>query len=324
MAWTTQQVEGRHQLVLDLLAAHPLLSPTDLAAVLDLDAETSLRYLTHLERLGLVRMDAPLQAAIPTTECNWKRGAASTVGRGYVLTQPAVYLLATQGGVPMARSLKSSLHTTESMRNRTSYHPVTSYMHDVLACQRIAEHTRGVYTFFSMLHRTLRTVPCSTPPKANRVVWWETGRACMRHYRVQHGWHAIRPDGAAEVIIAGRPLSFWLEWDRSTMGLRDLRAKFTAYAEYVRSREWRTDGNLPLPQLLIVTSEEAQETRICEAFSSCVSAPLSLHVYIAISRQIEEHGPLEAIWREWRANGPYGDANPGPQGLGMLERVFTN
>lgn len=310
MAWATQQIAGRHQLVLDLLAAHPLLSPADLAAVLDLDAETSLRYLTHLERLGLIRPDAPLQDAIPMTECNGKLGAASTAGRGYVLTQPAVYLLTTQAGVPTARSLKSSLRKAEHMRSRTDYHPVTSYARDVLACQRIAEHTRGVYTFFSMLHRALRTVPCTMMKlKANRaggVVWWETDRACMRHYRTQHGWHAIRPDGAAEVVIEGRPLSFWLEWDRSTMGLRDLRAKFSAYAEYVRSREWRTDGNTPLPLLLIVTTDASGETRIAQALDDAMPAHLSLDIRIASATTLYEHGPLGNIWRPWIRGTPSG------------------
>jgi hypothetical protein len=44
----------------------------------------------------------------------------------------------------------------------------------------------------------------------------------------------------------------WLEWDRATMGTRDLLAKFRTYAHYVISYEWfREHAGLPL--LLMVT-----------------------------------------------------------------------
>lgn len=308
-AWAALQVNQRHARVLDLLAAHPLLSRTDLAAVLNLDVRTVSRYLAHLERVGLASTCRVSERA----DRNAATGRQRSVGGGdasYLLTQPGVYLLAASAGIPMRRIASSPIaredgmpHTTEGRGGRGANDPGETYMRDVRSCRRIAEHTRGVYTFFALLHRTLREDPAAEngpwAHSAHSVIWWETGRPCMRHYRDQHGWHAIRPDGAAEVAIGNRRMRFWLEWDRSTMGVRDLRAKFAAYAEYVQSREWRSDGNFPLPYLLIVTSEVEQETRICEALHTCMSTPTALRIFISTALQLFAHGPLAAVWRPW-------------------------
>ena len=52
-----------------------------------------------------------------------------------------------------------------------------------------------------------------------------------------------------------------MEWDRATMGTRDLVAKFRTYAHYMTSSEWfRELAGLPL--LLMVTPGKEQEMRI--------------------------------------------------------------
>lgn len=346
-AWTSVQIAGRHQRVLLLLAAHPLLTPSDLSAALGLDGHTITRYLAQMARLGLVHrvaacapdapdvIDAPdMDIGSTASKSASGRRRSACFGDGcYALTPPGVFLLATQAGCPARRvsstpssSPSSSVQSTTKRRTLapTRYDPGTAYDRDVRACRRITEHTRGVYMFFALLHRALRSnTGVMAQPPGGRVCWWETGRACMRHYRGRGSWRAIRPDGAAEVIVGERKVAFWLEWDRGTMGQRDLCAKFTAYSEYVQSREWHTDGNFPLPYLLIVTSEAAQETRICAALERCSGSRNALRVFIAGHRQLIECGPLEAIWRQWLPNGTYQNAQTRNWRLGAPVRIFT-
>jgi hypothetical protein len=168
------------------------------------------------------------------------------------------------------------------------------YWRDVELLARTPDHTAGVYGFFALLHTAAR-VTCQTG-YSHALVWWETGRACMRRYREGAGWHAIWPDGAGEYRADGQRTRFWLEWDRGTMGRRDLSAKFAAYARYLRSREWRVDGNDPVPALLIVTSDVAQETRVTAALSATLPYAPDLTVSITSRAALAAHGPLAPIW----------------------------
>ena len=99
--------------------------------------------------------------------------------------------------------------------------------------------------------------------------------------------------------MEGRRFRFWLEWDRGTMGPRDLRAKFAAYARYVRSHEWRADGNTHLPAMLVVSTSEEQVVSIEQALGDTFPANLALNVYIATSAALLAQGPLAPIWRLW-------------------------
>jgi hypothetical protein len=84
------------------------------------------------------------------------------------------------------------------------------------------------------------------------------------------------------------------------MRRRDLEAKFAAYAHYVRSCEWRTDGNTPLPHLLVVTSDIGQENRLLAVLASAFAGtPSALVVRISLRDQLIASGPLAAIWRVW-------------------------
>lgn len=136
--------------------------------------------------------------------------------------------------------------------------------------------------------------------QAQRVVWCETGRACTRQYRDVDGWHALRPDAAGEYQAGTQRLRFWLEWDRGTMGRRDLETKFAAYAHYVRSGEWRADGNTLLPHLLVVTTDRSQEFRLLAALATAFAGgPCALAVRMALRDQLMACGPRSAIWRPW-------------------------
>jgi hypothetical protein len=93
------------------------------------------------------------------------------------------------------------------------------------------------------------------------IALWETEIAFERRYRDNDHWHNLRPDALAEFQEGDQRVRFWLEWDRATMGARDLGAKLRTYEQYVASREW-FKGKRDLRFLLIVTLERDQEMRI--------------------------------------------------------------
>jgi hypothetical protein len=167
-----------------------------------------------------------------------------------------------------------------------SHHPphvLRRYQREARSLARTPEHTAGVYSFFTELLQS-----CA----AEREQGHEAG-----------GWQVIRPDGAGECQIDGWRTLFWLEWDRGTMGLRDLRAKFTAYARYVSAQEWRAEGLTALPLLLVVTSSEEQEALIEQALRATFPPTWPCAVYVTIESWLlaPRQGPLAPIWR------PFGD-----------------
>jgi hypothetical protein len=152
------------------------------------------------------------------------------------------------------------------------------------------------------------------------LLWWETGTACIRRYCYHGRWRNFRPDGIGEYLVGGtggRRISFWLEWDRGTMGLRDLQAKFMSYVEYVLSREWMRNGTGALPRLLIVTSDGAQQSRVVEALESTLSAVHALAIFVTTSAQAVSSAPLSDIWRPWLRSSESG------RKLGQACRVFS-
>lgn len=94
-----------------------------------------------------------------------------------------------------------------------------------------------------------------------RLLWWETGSACERRYRDHDHWYNLRPDAFAAYQVGQQRIRFWLEWDRATMGTRDLGAKLRTYVQYVASREWFKQ-EAALPFLLVVTPDPGQEMRL--------------------------------------------------------------
>ena len=84
---------------------------------------------------------------------------------------------------------------------------------------------------------------------------------CERRYRVGEQWYNLRPDALAEYRVGQQQVSFWLEWDRGTMNVRDLSIKFTAYEHFVTSRAWVRE-EARVPRLVCVVPDIAQEKRV--------------------------------------------------------------
>lgn len=118
---------------------------------------------------------------------------------------------------------------------------------------------------------------------------------CERRYQVNEQWHNLRPDALAEYRAGERRIRFWLEWDRGTMNVRDLTTKCSAYAHYLVSREWARERS-PLPLLVCVTPDIAQEQRLARMAQATLAQTRGLMLWTTTSERLDEHGPLAPIW----------------------------
>jgi len=289
-----QQLEPRHMSILNLLYEHPLLSVANLAAFLDVADVTVDRYLRLLTRLELTS-DQP---AVKSSEAN-----LCGQDRCHALTHFGLSLLAAGAGLTRWHARAAEPQRSGSVQRLPAY--IVRYEREVTAFAHALEHTAGIYSFFAQLATVAHL---NDPPEPHHsLLWWETGRACERYYREMDGWHAMRPDGAGEYQAGQRRFRFWLEWDRGTMNRRDLEVKFAAYDHYIRSREWRTDGNDPLPMLLVVTSNVAQETLIGQALRTALADHPAFTIRLTLQERLSMYNPLSAIWK------PYHPASLAPR-----------
>lgn len=310
LALLALRLDARHDALLALLAAHPLLSVEELAAIVGITSASANVYLRHLYQLGLVApaTSITVRGAPPVPpDTRWLRGR-------YALATVGTHLLTARSG----RNIKGALPADgQGLPWRNG--PAAAYDREMAALMRVLAHTAGVYQFVASLYRSASVARAGG--RAHRVAWWETGPACARQYREVDGWHALRPDAAGEYVAGTRRLRFWLEWDRGTMRRRDLEAKFAAYAHYVRSREWRADGNTPLPHLLVVTSDYGQETRLLAALAAAFAGgPCALTIRVALLDQLMAHGPLAAIWRVWTPGSMPGHLHAGTP-VGLIDSI---
>lgn len=329
---------ARHLDMLRLLLDHPLLNRVELAAALAVDEESAARYLSDLRREGLVSAitarpgtlgwSASVAAkfsqpclSYDETNSEWaKRQICRRDDNAYdryFVSEAGIRLLAA-GARIRPRSLahpatalqhdsvrRCAQHTTHDEGLELAYrgygadgelgsHPYLRYL------LRYPAHTAGVYAFFAALLRSIERERLHGRRPA--LLWWETGAGCIRRYYYQECWRNFRPDGVGEYVSdrsSGHRIAFWLEWDRATMGIRDLQAKFTSYAAYIGSREWKHDGAHSLPRLLVVTTDYAHQSRLTGAWETTLSYVPGLTIFQTTAIQVTTGDPLGAIWRQW-------------------------
>jgi hypothetical protein len=98
-----------------------------------------------------------------------------------------------------------------------------------------------------------------------------------------------------EYQVGDRHVRFWLEWDRATMGTRDLVAKFRTYTQYVTSHEWFKEQHVK-PYLLVVVPGKEQEMRTARIVEDLrVNAP-GLVILTTTATRSKDSGPLAQIW----------------------------
>lgn len=246
---------------LRLCFEHPLLSSDNLAAFLGIDAKfvrALLRELQHLDYL------VPIETA---------------VGQRWQLAEPGLRLLARLTSCHVSRFVHLPVVAHEPLQQRG----VKGLLHQ-------ASHVAGLYGFFATLATELMRVPGA------HLRWWETGAICERVFAWRGKIYHFKPDAFAGVRIGGRTLRFWLEWDRGTMGVRDLESKCATYAAFLTSRDWMGGSSLP-PVLLGVFPDLAQEQRFRKTACALLAHVSGFQLYTTTASLIITQNLLHLIWR---------------------------
>jgi hypothetical protein len=103
------------------------------------------------------------------------------------------------------------------------------------------------------------------------------------------------PDALFEYRTREAQVEAWLEWDTGSMNLRPLEVKFAAYAQYVRSQQYRHEHRTP-PLLLLVVPHTGREQSLRQIAASVLDSR-SLTVWTTTEPLLQVQGSLAAIWK---------------------------
>ncbi|MCK9904437.1 hypothetical protein CC117_30715 [Parafrankia colletiae] len=183
--------------LLDVLAAHRVLTAEQVAALLYPSVDRAQRRLLALTRRGALER---FRARVYPGSQAWR----------YTLSYPAVQLVAARRA---ERPASRSAHNTTVLR---------------LARSRTLEHQLGVNGFFTSLARDAAARPLT------RLANWYSESTVATALQWDHGIReAIRPDGYGRWIEGPRVTTFFIEYDRGTESLERLGGKITGYATYL-------------------------------------------------------------------------------------------
>lgn len=247
----------RHMDVLQQIYALPLIAPHELSALVQREEATQRRYLSDLHHAHCMET---------ITTAHEKR---------LILTETGLRLIAAMLGVHLA-------HIAE--RNVSTQHWQQRGIRQAL---QTIEHTEGIYTFLAQLQIQARKID-------QELLWWETTRS-FRRYHLQGTWHNLMPDALFEYQAQEVRIEAWLEWDTGSMHQKPLRAKFQAYAQYVRSQQYRHEHKVP-PTLLVVTPHYGREQSLRRVAASVLGS-FPLRVWTTTEQLFQVQGPLAAIWK---------------------------
>ena len=300
----TLRLGGRHLQTLELLFCAPGIRVADLADVLGVQLSSMDRYLSELERYGLVRRDgrealsedvvcitsadmSPDDAVDVRQVSHLSFGADTTVR----LSADDQRLVAMTQGIGARSRLVRRAARSKSRRGTgldgnarwnsdEGWGAGSEREEEGDGRLRHAAHDAGVFHFFALLARAAANEnrqPSGEDMRdqgyhAHRLNWWEVGPLAERRYRYRGSWHNLRPDGAG-LYQAGRTrFRFWLEWDRGSMNLANLTRKFATYATYLASGEWRETPDRVVPHLVVVVQSMGQLQRMRRAAADAVGA----------------------------------------------------
>lgn len=302
----TLRLGGRRLQTLELLFCAPGIRVADLADLLGVQLPSMDRYVSDLERYGLVRRggrEALNEDVVCSTSADMSRARDDAVDAHHVrhvshlsfgadttvrLSADGQRLVAVTQGIGARSRLVRCAARLEARRGpvldgnarRSSDEGAGSEREEEGDGRpRHAAHDAGVFHFFALLARAAAhenrrhsSEDMRDHDLAHRLSWWEVGPLAERRYRYRGSWHNLRPDGAG-LYQAGRTrFRFWLEWDRGSMNLANLTRKFATYATYLTSGEWRETPDRVVPHLVVVVQSLGQLQRMRRAAADAVGA----------------------------------------------------
>jgi DNA-binding MarR family transcriptional regulator len=248
--------------MLTLLFAHPLLSRDELSVLFGIRPKTVQILLAGLAQKKLLTTNG------------------TPVGVRWSLAEAGLRLLARHASCHVRRLVRLPVVPGVPLQQRG----VAGLLHQI-------RHTAGVYAFFIDLVRHLADLP-----GGGRLRWWETGAMCEHVFTYREQTYHFKPDALAAVQLGIQQVRFWLEWDRGTMGVRDLERKCATYAAYLSSREWARGGVYP-PTLLYVAPEVAQERRFSKIARALLAHIPGLRLYTTTNSLLARYGVLAPVFQ---------------------------
>lgn len=280
----------RHLEVLHLLYRYPLLSIEEIAAFLNLQDETIIRYLYELRRYACVEKynkEHGSNGSLPSHGEKDEKGNSSAGFNGtrWQLSPRGLHFLAASRHVLLQDIAEPVLEGDEQ----------PMLQRGIARLKQQLPRTLAIYTFFAALYDGMHERSASGAEHS--VVWWEMGSHCEHRYSYRGNRHTLRPAASFVCKVGQKRLSAWLELDGLIPNEPGLAARLETYALFVRSREWIAAGLSTLPMLLIVTAEAQRAEQIIELVNKHL-AGTGMIVRLTVSASIAEHGPLATIWRQ--------------------------
>jgi DNA-binding PadR family transcriptional regulator len=263
---TTGATEKR---LLDTLGAHPLLTNDELAALLRMRGDATRRVLARLVDRGLIGLvEKQAEGDSGILPC-------------YFLTGGGLELLAARDGVPPRLYLRHS-----AVAASVSGWKGSGRFQTLL---RQFEHTVGVNRFFVRLVADIRGC-------RGEVVRWLSASEASQTFGSTGGIRWLRPDGAADVLLGRRRARLYLEWDRGTMRLPEMKEKCCQYAHYFALLA--QTGAASLPDLLLVTTTPERERGIWEVLDEALhdAGRHQVSFLTSVESLVDRQGPLGPVW----------------------------
>lgn len=254
--------------MMDVLGRHPFLPLTGVPAVLGSS-------LDRCRRRRALLVDAGLARVLGSEEV----GEHAALGIAE-LTSKGLQVLAAQQGLSLAESVR---------HNGLAGGGPDTPLGTRRSLLRDLEHTLGADGVFVELCGAAKR---RGDERQYRLLEWLGAAACAVR--------GVRPDGYGLLRYAAEDYSFFLEYDRGTMQVRDLREKFEAYYCWLESAGFRRHYDT-FPTVLIVTRDPASEERIARVLRSVGLGRIAeLPVLLTTQgrRQADRDGLLGPIWRE--------------------------
>jgi len=264
---------SRADLVLGLVARHPLLTRRQLGALLGTSDARAGQHVRRLESSGWIRLIFVPGDAPPDV-----RGR-----RGQQAGPLPLVELTPAGRREAARRLL--LPATAAAR----YHGLLGSGASTRRFSHHIAHTLGANAVFVAFVVAARRMTARGGDEA--LGDWRSAAACARG--------RFRPDGYGCYRRGSSRFGFFLEFDRGTEKPREYAAKLAAYYRYRDSSQSKRDYD-GFPLLLVVTTRDAAEARFAHqaylAQQRQAAAPIV--VFLTTTRRIQAHaqGILGPVW----------------------------
>ncbi|MEZ4554829.1 MAG: replication-relaxation family protein [Dehalococcoidia bacterium] len=243
-------IDRQQRKLIEWIGRHPLLSVSDLVALVNEPAVTLGSRLEELVRYGVIR-------AAPLDRRSEPRGRVPE--QGYLLTELGLLLLAAEAGVTTATFRRFGGMTVSDDDEPTG----------ASRSLRHHDHTLGVNRFFARLALDARRAGWQL------TVWSNEAESTRRFSSADGRVSWIRPDGSGVLASGMRAVPFLLEYDRGTLDAGDYAKKLDAYVRYFGAREWTRDFAVE-PTLLFVCADNRAEARVRRAVAGASRMPTVL------------------------------------------------